>query len=140
MVTKLTNQVIKYLVYGLIVYTLFSYVPQKQLPVTDIALMTTVIIISFVFLDILTPTYTHENFDPIIENLELDALNEEQENDEDSEVQEDTDVEVNEEQDESGISVSYLNTSKPEILKKLQDNKVLNENEITNLNWSYLNI
>ena len=36
MVTKLTNQVIKYLVYGLIVYTLFSYVPQKQLPVTDI--------------------------------------------------------------------------------------------------------
>ena len=36
MVTKLTNQVIKYLVYGLIVYTLFAYVPQKQLPMTDL--------------------------------------------------------------------------------------------------------
>ena len=111
MVTKLTNQVIKYLVYGLIVYTLFSYVPQKQLPITDIALMTTVIIISFVFLDILTPTYSHENFEPIIENLELDALEDnvaEQENVEDSEDQqenvEDSEAEQeNIEDQQSGI-------------------------------------
>jgi hypothetical protein len=127
MVTKLTNQVIKYLVYGLIVYTLFSYVPQKQLPMTDIALMTTVIIISFIFLDILTPTYSQENFNPIIENLELDALEEEQEN------SEDINEEENIEDQESGISISYLNTNKPEILKKLQDNKVLDEEDVNEI-------
>jgi len=141
MVTKLTNQVIKYLVYGLIVYTLFSYVPQKQLPMTDIVLMTTVIIISFIFLDILTPTYSYENFEPIIENLELDSIdNIEQESDE-SEQEEEQDIVQEEEQDivqdveqdDSGISVSYLNTSKPEILKKLQDNKVLDEDDINNI-------
>jgi len=132
MVTKLTNQVIKYLVYGLIVYTLFTYVPQKQLPITDIALMTTVIIISFVFLDMLTPSYTLENFDQVIENLDLDTVDKD-DLDVDSEENEEV---IDEETDSilgSGISVNYLNTNKPEILKKLQNNKVLDESEIDNI-------
>ena len=65
--------------------------------------MTTVIIISFIFLDILTPSYSHENFEPIIENLELDALEDtevEQENTENINVEEEENVEEQENAEE----------------------------------------
>lgn len=132
---KFTNQVIKYLVYGLIVYTLFSYVPQKQLPSSDIILMTTVIIVSFIILDFLTPAGYEENFDQLYENLDVDAIdNIEQENNDISENEEqENDTTDNKKNENSGISVSYINSNKPEILKKLQNNKVLDENEINNI-------
>ena len=132
---KFTNQVIKYLVYGLIVYTLFSYVPQKQLPSSDIILMTTVIIVSFIILDFLTPASYEENFDQLYENLDVDTIdNIEQENNDISENEEqENDTTDNKKNENSGISVSYINSNKPEILKKLQNNKVLDENEINNI-------
>jgi len=113
---QLTNKIIKYLVYALIVYTLFAYVPQKQLPVSDVLLMTTIIICSFVLLDILTPSDNTESFD-IIENLEEDVtpsvLLEDEEDPEDPE-------------DDS----QYLNYTKPLVLKELQDQEILNDDEV----------
>ena len=134
---KLTNQVIKYLVYGLIVYTLFAYVPQKKLPTTDLLLMSGVIIVSFIILDILTPTnYSEnsENFDQLYEHLDVDAVNQELSDDIESE---DENVESEDEnvesEDQSGVSVNYLVSNKPEIIKSLQNKKVIDEDDITEL-------
>ena len=65
---QFTNKIIKYLVYALIVYTLFAYVPQKVLPSSDIFIMTGIILSSFIILDLLTPSQL-ENFD-IVEGLD----------------------------------------------------------------------
>ena len=104
MVVNFTSQFIKYLVYGLIVNLLFSYIPQKQLPKSDIILMISIIILSFIFLDFLSPSY--ENFDTknnnnIIENL--DTTTDEIEN-EDTENEDNNDVE-------------FIISNKPENLK-----------------------
>tara|TARA_Y200000002_G_C22660815_1_gene655638 strand:+ start:584 stop:2035 length:1452 start_codon:yes stop_codon:yes gene_type:complete len=115
MVVKFTNQVIKYLVYGLIVNTLFSYIPQKQLPKSDILLMTSIIILSFVFLDFLSPSYDlNENFN-VIENLDT-IPDEPEENEEDN-----------------NTKVDIIISNKPEILKNLQDKKILDEDEINDI-------
>ena len=130
---KLTNQVIKYLVYGLIVYTLFAYVPQKKLPTTDLLLMSGVIIVSFIILDILTPTNYSENFDQLYEHLDVDAVNEELSSDVESE-EENVESETEDEaENQSGVSVNYLVSNKPEIIKSLQNKKVIDEDDITEL-------
>ena len=129
MVVKFTNQVIKYLVYGLIVNMLFSYIPQKQLPITDIYLMTSIIIISFVLLDILTPSYENyieENFD-ITENL-YSANHEIKDN---FDIIENLDETNDLTTDENKID--FIISNKPEILKNLQDKKILDEDEINDI-------
>ena len=124
---QLTNKIIKYLVYALIVYTLFAYVPQKQLPVSDVLLMTTIIIISFVILDILTPSDHNEGF-KVIENLEDNENTNENTNQVDTSIlfeDEDDPEPDNEENDDK-----YLNYSKPLVLKELQDQDILSTNEV----------
>lgn len=120
MVVNFTSQFIKYLVYGLIVNLLFSYIPQKQLPKSDIILMISIIILSFIFLDFLSPSY--ENFDTknnnnIIENL--DTTTDEIEN------------EYTENEDNN--DVEFIISNKPEILKNLQNKKILDEEEINEI-------
>lgn len=116
---QITNKIIKYLVYALIVYTLFAYVPQKQLPVYDVLLMTTIIMCSFILLDVLTPSDDLESFN-IIEKLDEDEVTSNILL-EDEESEEEEDVEEDEE---------YLNYTKPLVLKELQDEEILNNDEV----------
>ena len=117
MIINFENQIIKYLVYGLIVNTLFLYVPQKQLPISDIILMTSIIFISLILLDFLTSSY--ENFD-IIENL--DTLDD----------QNSINIE-NDETEDSNTSVDFIISNKPEILKNLQNKKIIDEEDINEI-------
>ena len=56
--------IVKYLVYGMIVYVLFSYVPQNKLPLTDVLVITIVIMMTYMLLDFLAPYNNIENLDP----------------------------------------------------------------------------
>jgi len=64
---RIFTNIIKYLVYGTIIYTLFTYVPQKQIPFSDVSVITILLIFSFVILDLLSPKrenfYNLEQFD-----------------------------------------------------------------------------
>ena len=119
MVVNFTSQFIKYLVYGLIVNLLFSYIPQKQLPKSDIILMISVIILSFIFLDFLSPyeNFSAKNNNNIIENLDITT---DQIENEDTENEDNNDVE-------------FIISNKPEILKNLQNKKILDEEEINEI-------
>lgn len=55
---------VKYLVYGMIVYILFTYVPQVKLPLSDVMVITIVIMMTYIFLDLLAPHRNIENLDP----------------------------------------------------------------------------
>lgn len=55
---------VKYLVYGMIVYILFTYVPQVKLPLSDVMVITIVIMMTYIFLDLLAPHKNIENLDP----------------------------------------------------------------------------
>ena len=55
---------IKYLVYGMIIYILFSYVPQNKLPLTDVLVITIVIMMTYMLLDFIAPYNNIENLDP----------------------------------------------------------------------------
>jgi hypothetical protein len=109
---QLTNKIIKYLVYALIVYTLFAYVPQKKLPISDILIMTTIIICSFILLDLLTPSDEVESFDVIEKLDDVSSSGPEYESDQEDE------------------SDSYINYTKPLVLKELQDKEILDADEI----------
>ena len=56
--------IVKYLVYGMIVYVLFSYVPQNKLPLTDVLVITIVIMMTYMLLDFIAPYNNIENLDP----------------------------------------------------------------------------
>lgn len=55
--------ILKYLVYGMIVYILFTYVPQVKMPLSDVMVITIVIMMTYIFLDILVPQAKLERFD-----------------------------------------------------------------------------
>jgi len=55
---------VKYLVYGMIIYVLFSYVPQNKLPLTDVLVITIVIMMTYMLLDFIAPYNNIENLDP----------------------------------------------------------------------------
>lgn len=55
--------ILKYLVYGMIVYILFTYVPQVQMPLSDVMVITIVIMMTYIFLDLLVPQNNFEKFD-----------------------------------------------------------------------------
>lgn len=57
-------EILKYLVYGMIVYTLFTYVPQIKLPLSDVMVITIVVMMSYIFLDLLVPQNNIEKLDP----------------------------------------------------------------------------
>jgi len=119
------NKLIKYLVYGLIVYTLFEYVPQKKLPSSDIFIMISIIIISFIILDILTPTnYYNNSHNQVIENLDVPVLfNDDKIENEDNDDDNDDDI------DDSDYDNKYINLIKPQIIKDFEDKKILTNNE-----------
>jgi len=56
--------IVKYLVYGMIVYVLFSYVPQNKLPLADVLVITIVIMMTYMLLDFITPNNNIEKLDP----------------------------------------------------------------------------
>jgi len=56
--------IVKYLVYGMIVYVLFSYVPQNKLPLADVLVITIVIMMTYMLLDVITPNKSIEKLDP----------------------------------------------------------------------------
>ncbi len=55
--------ILKYLVYGMIVYILFTYVPQVKMPLSDVMVITIVIMMTYIFLDLLVPQTKLERFD-----------------------------------------------------------------------------
>ena len=55
--------ILKYLVYGMIVYILFTYVPQVKMPLSDVMVITIVIMMTYIFLDLLVPQTKIERFD-----------------------------------------------------------------------------
>ena len=65
--------ILKYLVYGMIVYILFTCVPQVKMPLSDVMVITIVIMMTYIFLDILVPQSKMEGFDS-------DFINSEEEN------------------------------------------------------------
>lgn len=70
--------IVKYLVYGMIVYVLFSFVPQHKLPLSDVLVITIVIMMTYMLLDFLAPYNDIENLDPdfIAMNQKIETLNE----------------------------------------------------------------
>ena len=78
--------ILKYLVYGMIVYILFTYVPQVKMPLSDVMVITIVIMMTYIFLDLLVPQRNLENFpqeeaipeetvpEPVPSNLDNDSF------------------------------------------------------------------
>jgi hypothetical protein len=72
-------KILKYIVYGTIVYLLFCYVPSNELSVNDITIITSIVLMTFIIMDYISPSESkcstenfRENFDEDINDSILD--------------------------------------------------------------------
>lgn len=129
-----TLKIIKYIVYGTIVYLLFSYIPSNKLSINDITIITSVVLMTFILMDYISPSNNkcsenfRENFDTP-ENQDEDVI----EQDLEQQVEEDlTSVVPDNEGDNANLEVE---DDKDKLIKDLINNQLVDKNnEINDLN------
>ena len=118
---------VKYLVYGMVIYVLFSYVPKNKLPVSDIMVITIVVMMTYMLLDFVSPSNTQENFmDSVNTNENYAVIGQNEDSEVDTENLLDSEQIVAEE--EEPPIMTQKQTREDDLLSKIesQDEKIKN--------------
>ena len=136
-----TLKILKYIVYGTIVYLLFSYVPSNKLSVNDITIITCVVLTTFILMDYISPTNDkcsenfRENFDETNQNIIDEEINNDSNDQEDVQEVEPVvqyDIEADNQNEDEPLEVE---DDKDKLIKDLINNQLVDkDNEINDLN------
>jgi len=135
------NKILKYLVYSIIVVLLLEYIPQKQLPESDIIFIISTLLLSSIILDIISDKNYFEYFTQNLKKKSKNKKSKEQESEEEESEEEESEEEESEEEEseeeESEEEESEEEESEEEeskIIKDLKDKLSINEIDLLKKN------